>query len=157
MWGPTQAREPPGEAEGRLQLGAAGEDRPPSPAARSAMLSGTYPRERLIRSGAGRSSGSSERTTESSARIVDRAVVEQERVGDRAEPLQRFVVAVGDRLVGDVARGQHQRLAGVGEEQVVQGRVREHHSEVGAAGRDRRGDRGAGPSPGDRRSAARVR
>ena len=42
---------------------------------------------------------------------VDRAVVDQERVGDAGEPLAGVVVAVGDRLVGDVAAGQHERRA----------------------------------------------
>ena len=50
---------------------------------------------------------------------------------------------VGDRLVGDVAAGHHERRAGVGEQQVVQRRVRKHHAELARARRHRRGDRRA--------------
>ena len=53
-------------------------------------------------------------------------------VGDRGQPLERVVVAVGDRLVGDVAARHHERHADVGEQQVVQRRVRQHHAEVAA-------------------------
>ena len=52
------------------------------------------------------------RSTESSVRDVDRAVVGEE-AGRRSPPSrsQRVVVAVGDRLVGEVAAGHHQRHA----------------------------------------------
>ena len=39
---------------------------------------------------------------------LDLAIVDQEEVGDAAEPLERLVVAIGDRLLGEVARGHHQ-------------------------------------------------
>ena len=60
-----------------------------------------------------------------------------------AEALERVVVEVGDRLVGDVAAGHHQRTPGIGQQQVVERRVRQHDPEVGAcrgatASRDRR-------------------
>ena len=45
---------------------------------------------------------------------VDRAVVDRNRSAIAREPLQRVVVAVGDRLVGDVAAGHDQRHAGGG-------------------------------------------
>jgi hypothetical protein len=51
---------------------------------------------------------------------------------------------VGDRLVGDVAARHHQRLPDVGEQEVVQRRVRQQHAEVGGARSDRRCDRGTG-------------
>ena len=68
---------------------------------------------------------------------LDRPVVEHERVGDGVQPLERVVVLVGDRLVGDVAAGHHQRLADVGQQQVVQRAVRQHHAELGRERRDR--------------------
>ena len=77
---------------------------------------------------------------------VDRAVVEEHEVGDAREPRERVVVLVRDRLVGDVAARHHQRLAGVGEQQVVQRRVGQQHAEVGRARRDRGGDRRVGPA-----------
>ena len=82
---------------------------------------------------------------------VDRAVVEEHEVGDRSQPLERVGVLVGDRLVGDVAARHHERLADVGEQQVVQRRVRQQHAEVGRARRDRRRHRRV------RRAAARAR
>ena len=64
--------------------------------------------------------------------------------------------SIGDRLVGDVAAGHHERRAGVGQQQVVQRRVRQHHARARrsaarptaatrAAGRRRRA-RSAGPA-----------
>jgi hypothetical protein len=64
--------------------------------------------------------------------------VEQEEVGDAAQPRERVLVLVGDRLVGDVAARHHQRDADVGEQQVMQRRVREHHAELGRPRGDRR-------------------
>ena len=138
-----------GQAEGRLLLGAAGEDRP---------LRRGRQRDALRHVAAGAPDRQRPRGRSGVERAhhrvlgadVDRAAVAEEGVGDRAEPAQRFGVAVGDRLLGDVARGQHQGLAQVGEQQVMERRVGQHHAEVGAAGRDRGGDRGAGPAPGDR-------
>ena len=42
---------------------------------------------------------------------LDRAVVDEEEVGDPFQARHRVVVAVGDRLVRDVAAGHHQRRA----------------------------------------------
>jgi hypothetical protein len=69
---------------------------------------------------------------------LDRTVVDKERVGDVPQPRQRVVVGVGDRLVGHVAAGHHQRLPHVGEQQVVQRAVREHHPELRRARGDGR-------------------
>ncbi len=74
----------------------------------------------------------------------DRPVVRQEQVGDPGQPLARVLVAMRDRLVGHVAAGHHQRLADVGQQQVVQRAVREHHPELGGP----RGDRRRHPRPG---------
>ena len=57
--------------------------------------------------------------------------MQQDQVRDSGEPLERVVVAVGDRLVGDVPARHHERLAGVREQQVVERRVRQHHAELG--------------------------
>ena len=67
---------------------------------------------------------------------LDRAVVHAEQVGDLVQPSESIVVAVGDRLVGDVGAGHHQRVTGeVRQQQVVQRRVRQHHAELRGAGR----------------------
>ena len=77
------------------------------------------------------------------------------RVGDAAEPLARFLVAIGDRLVGHVAARHHQRLAGVGQQQVVQRRVGQHHAELARARRDRAATARVRPARAPARSAAR--
>ena len=95
-----------GQAEGVLQLGAARQDRARRTlprqrqrlrraAARAAdrhLATAEHPRDRVV--GAG----------------VDRPVVAEEVVGDAAQAAERIAVGVGDRLVGDVAAGQHERL-----------------------------------------------
>ena len=58
-----------------------------------------------------------------------------------------------DRLVGDVAAGHHQRHPDVGQQQVVQRRVGQHHAEVVGARRHRRRDARAGAAGRDARSA----
>jgi hypothetical protein len=75
---------------------------------------------------------------------VDRAVVQEHEVGDPVEPRQRVLVLVRDRLVGDVAARHHERLADVGQQQVVERRVGQEDAEVGAARGDRRGHRRVG-------------
>ena len=88
---------------------------------------------------------------------LDRPVVDEEAVRDPGQPLQRILVAVRDRLVGHVAARQHERHAGVAEQEVVQRRVRQHHAEVGVRGRDRLGDRRPGPPPCDHDRAVAAR
>jgi hypothetical protein len=56
--------------------------------------------------------------------------VDEEQVRDGAQAAPGVLVAVGDRLVGDVAAGEDERRAGVAGEQVVQRRVRQHHAEL---------------------------
>src|SRR5437762_12675527 len=50
---------------------------------------------------------------------VNGPVMHQESVRDLAQLLEGLLVAVGDRLVGAVAAGHHERDAGVVEEQAV--------------------------------------
>ena len=64
----------------------------------------------------------------------------EERVRDPAQPGQRLVVAVGDRLFGNVSAGQHHRTGRCGEQQVMQRGVRQHDPELAVARRRRRGD-----------------
>ena len=72
------------------------------------------------------------RTTESSVRVwIGRSWSRNTSAMPR-QPLERVVVVVGDRLVGDVAARHHERRAGVGEQQVVQRRVGQHHAELAA-------------------------
>ncbi len=128
--GPPPARQ----AEGALELGAAGQegplgrerevDRVRHPPPRAADHDGRArrgrPHHRVVRARG------------------DRAVVEQDEVGDAGQALQRVLVAVGDRLVRDVAAGHHQRPARVAQQQVVERRVGQHHAEV-RRGRRHRG------------------
>ena len=86
---------------------------------------------------------------------VDRPVVQEEQVRDPAQPLQRVVVRERDRLVGHVAARHHQRHADVGQQQVVQRRVGEHHAEVVRARRDRRRDARVGAARRDHDRRAR--
>ena len=76
----------------------------------------------------------------------DRAVVDEEGVGDAAEPLARVVVGERDRLVGHVPARQHERHARVHEQEVVQRRVGQHHAELAQA----RGDGVRDGAPGAR-------
>ena len=134
--GPDPGPSALGQAEGALELGAAGQHRAPrrdrqrrargDVAARAAQEHGPPahgPQHRVVRP------------------RVDRAVVDQDEVGDGAEPLGHLLVAVHDGLVGDVPARHDEDRADVGQEQVVQRRVGQHHAEVGRA----RGDRGRHP------------
>ena len=51
---------------------------------------------------------------------VDRPIVETEGIGDARQPRQRVLIVVGDRLIRDIAAGQHHRTAQRAEQQVVQ-------------------------------------
>ena len=70
------------------------------------------------------------RTTESSVRMWIGRSWTRKASAIAGEALARVVVAVGDRLVGDVAARQHERLAASASEQVVQRRVGQHHAEL---------------------------
>ncbi len=76
---------------------------------------------------------------------ADRAVVQQRRVGDRAEPGRGVVVPVRDRLVRDVPAGQHDRRGDGVEQQVVQAGVGQQQPQVRVAGRHRGRHRRARP------------
>ncbi len=82
------------------------------------------------------------------ARVVDRAVVVQPRVGDPRQARIGLGGLGGERLVAEVAGGEHERVEGRprevgvrGEQQVVQRGVRQQQPDRAVAGRDRRGDR----------------
>ena len=124
MWWPTHARSPLGQAERVLQLGAAGEQRRRRAAgqrqARGHVTARAAQRTRCARVRRHRR----RRTTESSVRVWIGRSWSRNRSASAAEPLERVVVAVGDRLVGDVPARHHERRAGVGEQQVMQRRVR---------------------------------
>ena len=134
--GPDPGPSALGQAEGALELGAAGQHRAPrrdrqrrargDVAARAAQEHGPPahgPQHRVVRP------------------RVDRSVVGEDEVGDGAEPLGHLLVAVHDGLVGDVPARHDEDRADVGQEQVMQRRVGQHHAEVGRA----RGDRGRHP------------
>ena len=75
---------------------------------------------------------------------VDVAVVQQEQIGDVAEPPQRLVVrryAIGssERLPDVITSGR----AGIGQQQVMQRRVRQQQADHAVARRDRIGASGA--------------
>ena len=120
-----------GQAEGALELGSAGQQ--------LARVDGQ--RQRLGHVPARAAQQQRAPADRAHDRVVgaraDRAVVHEDVVGDARQALDRVVVAVGDRLVGDVAAGHHQRRRGVGRQQVVQRRVGQHHAELGAARRHR--------------------
>jgi len=77
--------------------------------------------------------------------------VQEKGVRQPCQPLPRLGVAGGDGLLGDVARGHHQRQrerrAGAGrlQKQIVQRRVRQHHAERVVARSDEGRDRAARP------------
>ena len=158
MWWPTQARSPLREAEGVLELGAAAEQRPRR-------------LERQVDARRARSRASAAAASAAGAqRRVDRAQTPSRRCacgsGGRGrgtrrrsrQPLERVGVAVGDRLVGDVAGGHHQRRRRRrAEQQVVKRRVGQHHAEVARARRDRGGDAGAAAPAGDHDRALAAR
>ena len=134
MWWPTQARAPRGQrrtcSSARRRRPAAGAAR--RPAARSALghLAARAPQHRPP-------AAADQRTTESSVRMwIGRSCTRKAS----AMPASRSSASsssVGDRLVGHVAAGHHQRRARVGEQQVVQRRVGQHHPQLARA----RGDR----------------
>ena len=90
----------------------------------------------------------------------DRAVVDEQQVGDRAEPAQRLVVVEHDRLAAEVAAGHHQRRGRVVQQQLVQrraegsitprsrrpGATASATARPGGGGRSRSGARGRSPA-----------
>ena len=122
-----------GDPEGVLLLGAAGEQ----------AGAGGRNRERQLRGHVAARAAQQLRPSGRHAhdRVVgprlDRAVVQQEEIGDAGEPLARVLVAVGDRLVGGVAARHHERLPHVREQEVVERRVGEHHAQVRRSRRHR--------------------
>ncbi len=140
MWCETHAREPFATQNVLLSSAPVGEDRPPrrarqrDPGRHVAARAADRPRP-ARRDAHDRVVGAH----------VDRPVVQEERLGDAGQPRDGVLVVVGDRLVGDVAARHHQRHAvAVGQQQVVQRRVREHHPELPRPRRHRRGHAGPG-------------
>ena len=132
---------PLGQAEGALELGAARQQRPRG----SASMQGEARRDiapRAAQEGGPPRPGHSGHPHDAvvGARL-DRAVVHEEEIGDRAQARAGIGIVEGDRLVGHVATGHHQRRAGITEQQVVQGGVGEHHAELRSTGRHRSGHR----------------
>ncbi|MEZ5215033.1 MAG: hypothetical protein R2715_00240 [Ilumatobacteraceae bacterium] len=62
-------------------------------------------------------------------RHVDGAVVGEHRVAEAGEARRGVIVAVGNGLTADVAARHHQRRRAVRHEQVLDRRVRQHHSD----------------------------
>ena len=123
-----------GERERVLQLGADGQQR--RRGARRGSVAGTYPRERRT--------SRPPRSTQSSVRVWIGRSCSRKRSAMPASRSSASSSVERDRLVGHVAAGHHERHADVGEQQVVQRRVGEHHAELARARRDRRRDARAG-------------
>ena len=73
----------------------------------------------------------------------------EECVDEASEAGDRVVVGVRDRVVASVAARHHERGAGTSQEEMVQRRVRQEHSEVGRTRSDRRRDAGSLPTRAD--------
>ena len=126
---------PARQTDGALELGAAGQDGPRlerQPHRERRVAARTPDRQLAPRREAGHRVVAAD---------VDRPVVEQEGVGDPAEPRERVGVVGGDGLLAPVAARHHERLEArrrPPEEQVVQRRVRKHHAEPAEPRRHRR-------------------
>ena len=90
-----------GDAERALQLGAGGDERDGR---------GDRERQRLRRVAARAAQDGAAADDRVLAAAVDRPVVGEERVGDRAEPVAGLVVVERDRLVAEVAARHDERL-----------------------------------------------
>ena len=132
---------PPGQAERVLQLGAAGQHGAREPGGDGEGLghvaAGAAEQHRAAAEAPGHRVVGPD---------VDGPVVGQERVGDALQRVPGLVVAVDDRLVGDVSAGQDDRTGHGGEQQVVQRRVRQHDAELAVARGGGVRDGGAGPA-----------
>jgi hypothetical protein len=124
-----------GHAHGALQLRAAGQDMP---------WERPGEREGVRDVAAGAADGDRPARDHPGDRVVhahvDRAVVGQERVSDASQARERVLVAVGDRLVGGVPAGQHERRAVLAGEDVVQPGGGQHEPQPPVAGGHGGGD-----------------
>src|SRR5215204_5142821 len=129
------------QAERVLELSTAGQRVP-------AEVRGQPERCRGVATGATDRVRTSSRCTDHGvvAAHVDLTVVNQEVVGDLAQLIQRFLVAIGDGLVRVVAAGHKKRDARIAQEEVVQRRVREHYAQSALARGDLFGDTGILPT-----------
>ena len=66
---------------------------------------------------------------------LDVAVVHEEQVGDRRQALQRLVVAIRERLLGEIAGRHHQRPPRLPHQQVMERRVRQQQADERVVGR----------------------
>ncbi len=62
--------------------------------------------------------------------------MEEEGVGEGGEAFQSFGVVHGDGFFAEIAAGHHQGTAYVAQQNVVQRRGRQHHTERVVVGRD---------------------
>ena len=143
------------QAEGALELGAAGQQRP-------RRLNGQADAGRCVPARAAQHQrGRAQRAEGAHHGVVgahvDRPVVGEQQVGDRRQALQGVGVVVGDRLVGEVAAGHHQSGAHRREQKVVQRGVGQHHAEVRRPGRHGGGHRRVRSPPGDHDRALGAR
>ena len=114
MWWPTQARPPLATQKvlfsSAPQASTGGASRERQVDARAARSRASAAADRRRRAGRGRARAApSRRSASGSARSWSR-----KRSAIAGQPLERVVVAVGDRLVGDVAAGHHERRPDVG-------------------------------------------
>ena len=133
-----------GEGERVLQLGADRQQRPrgrdrqrerlgrvPPAAPDDRRPSGDDPRDRVVVAG------------------PDLPVVDEERVGEAGEALRGVGIVGGQRLVGEVARGEDEGPPDGLEEEMVERGVGQEDPEAGVPGRNRRGQARLAPAAGD--------
>ena len=138
------------QAERVLQLGAAGRAR----GARCRRAASAQ-RARTRASAARTAAAGSPPLAQPSRRCGSRSGGRGRAAGRRSRPAAatRVLVAVGDRLVGHVAAGHHERAgAEVAQQQVVKRRVREHHAKLAR----RRGQPTGRPGASGRRGASTI-
>ena len=145
MWWRDPCAAAAGEAEGALELGAAREH--VAVRRRQAARARSGPRRASAAAAAAARARPAARSRRCACGSAGRGARNASAIG--RQPRDGILVLVRDRLVGDVAARHHQRLADVGEQQVVQRAVREHHAQLRRPRRDRGGHPGAGPARGE--------
>ena len=92
-----------------------------------ATAPGAYPRARRKIIGT-ENTGARDRVVDPAR---DRALANQERIGDSRQTFERIVIFIGDRFAGAICAGHHQRVRSAGgKEQVLQRGVGQHHAEL---------------------------
>ena len=146
MWWPGHARVALGQAERALELGSAGQQLARGDRQRQRL--GHVPARAAQQQRARRRDGAHDRVVGARA---DRAVVHEDVVGDARQALAAHRRRGRRSARRRRCRWSSRAARGVGQQQVVQRRVGQHHAELGAARRDRRRDAAR------RRAAARGR